>query len=47
MPTHDIRLTRILYMYISLRFRILTVHAVRVERLYPSEQPREQTSFIW
>ena len=31
MPTHNIRITRILYIHISLRFLFLTAHAVRVK----------------
>ena len=33
MPTHDIRITKILSMHILLRLKFLTVHVVRVEWL--------------
>ena len=44
MLTHDIRITRILYMYIILRFIFYFLPFTLLEWSgYPSEQPRQQT----
>ena len=46
MPTHDIRIRRILYMHISLRFWFWPFMLLEWSG-YPAEQCCEQTSFLW